>query len=324
MPSDDDKPQSRLSLPVFQEHRKSEWWELVDHDEAAAHWAKSRDAVAAAWEYHQKRDRPLEILAIHGSGRHPMRSCAHELSNSQMILEAGLAPVEHRSDTNIERVLLRELHIEHCNGCVSTSSAHCGWPCDCHPHDDMHGIYEQIIKCDVLLLSTGVNQSNMSSRLKAMLDRLVSADGGFARTELPIKDAEFRSRTVALGASHEFTYDQRMFGRAAAYFISSKDHDNQLDLLQGDTHPPAMAYGDFVAHQLLDSQRDYGFHHADDWYVVGSANPDVDYSYDKQHYSEDTQLHQRAQAVVQAAIDLAEQLRADPPEFDGGARVNRT
>jgi multimeric flavodoxin WrbA len=43
----------------------------------------------------------------------------------------------------------------------------------------MQELYPLVLKCDVMLCSTGVNQSAMSTRLKTFLDRLISLDGGF-------------------------------------------------------------------------------------------------------------------------------------------------
>jgi multimeric flavodoxin WrbA len=50
---------------------------------------------------------------------------------------------------------------------------------DCFPWDPMQELYPLVLKSDVMLCSTGVNQSAMSTRLKTFLDRLISLDGGF-------------------------------------------------------------------------------------------------------------------------------------------------
>jgi len=292
-----------------------EWYEHPDlKDLAPAEYAKrTRDVLAALDDYNRK-ERPLNILAVHGSGRHHTVGCAHETSNSQMLLERALDPYRDEG-YDIESVSLREYNISPCNGCVSTASALCGFPCDCFPFDPMQKLYPKVLRCDVLLCSTGVNQSAMSTRLKAFCDRLISLDGGFFRSEYTPKTTEFRNKAIHMSREGNFEYTQRMFGRVAAYFISSKDQNNPDDA--------EFDYMRKVAESLKKGFEDYGMDHADKWYAGHASSWDEDYSHDKNDLNENTGLHIEAQAVVGQAISLAEELRKNPPQPMMG-RMNRT
>lgn len=292
-----------------------EWYEHPDlKDLAPAEYAKRVDDVLEALRDYNRKDRPLNILAVHGSGRHPVVGCAREVSNSHMLLEKALDPYLGEG-YDIESVSLREYNISPCNGCVSTASAMCGFPCDCFPFDPMQKLYPKVLRCDVLLCSTGVNQSAMSTRLKAFCDRLISLDGGFFRTEYHPKTSEFRNRAIQVSRDGNFEYTQRMFGRVGAYFISSKDQNNPDD--------QDFDYIKSVAESLKKGFEDYGMFHANKWYAGNASKWDEDYSHDKRDLSENTDLHTEAQIVVGQSISLAKELRKKPPQPIMG-RMNRT
>lgn len=323
MAKNDDKG---LTLKQYYEWRRKDWYDLnVPWENVKAQHKLNIAAVDEAIRYHETKDRPLNILAVHGSGRHPKVSCALELSNSQLLLESGLdlALEELNPKPEVERLILREMFIEPCNNCVASCSAMCGFTCDCFPGDDMSTkAYPAVLRCDIMFMSTGVNQSMVSTRTKAFLDRLISVDGGYYRESesLEQKTSEFKQRMIKLSIDNP-VYDQRMFGRVAAYFISSKDQNN--------VHPDPLGYSqlsyeDLVVGSLKSSNGDYGFFHADPYYVLAAAEADEDYSYDKAHYDKQKGYHNQSKEVVLAAVALAKRLKENPPEFKGGGRVNRT
>lgn len=295
----------------------------MDHTEANSLWQKNLEACKRAVEYNLRKDRPLEILALFGTGRHTSLSPGAETGNSTLLLETGLSAVTKDPSAHIERVKLREYRIEPCNGCLSTASSLCGFPCDCYPDDPMHRLYPMVLKADVLLISTPVNQSAMSSMLKLFVDRLISLDGGYFVDSFTKKDYAHRAKMISLSRGKPVHYDQRMFGKVAAYFVTSKDQNNSMSVLQAKEHPPK-PYGQLVVDSLLDGFRDYGFYHSDQPSVIAAANPDEDYSYDKEFYSNDVKIQDEAREVVRKAVDLAKSLRENPPKWDGGARKNRT
>lgn len=292
-----------------------EWYEHPDLKELGpVEYSKNVKACLDALDRYNSKDRPLNILAVHGSGRHHTVGCAHETSNSELLLEKGLDPYRDEG-YDMESVHLREYNISPCNGCVSTASVHCGFPCDCFPMDPMQDLYPKVLRCDVLLLSTGVWQSTMSSRMKLFLDRLISLDGGFYRGEYKPKDTEFRAKAIQASRDGDFEYTQRMFGRVGAYFISSKDQNNPSDI--------EFDYIKTTAETLKMGQEAYGILHTEKWYCGHAAKWDEDYSHDKANLNENTALHKEAQNVVGRVIAYAEELKDNPPALIMG-RINRT
>lgn len=301
----------------WSELRSSDWYEHVSLAEATEQHAKNTEGVRAAVSDYQRKDRPLRILAIHGSGRTATTSAVEE-SNSKVLLRTGLEAVPDGME--VDEVELRTMAIEPCNGCYSTTSALCHFPCTCFPFDDMQQLYQKVLRSDVLLFSTGVNQSMVSTRLKAFIDRLISLDGGLflAPEQYAPKDEHFKRSCMALAASGDFAYSPRLVGRVCAYFITSKDQNNQMG--------PARQfdYRTLVTESLWSCFHDYGCVHADPWFCFAAAkHPQRDLQYDKADFNEQPKIHSRAKAVVNAAIRRAKQVRKDgyTPPVD---RVNRT
>ena len=316
-------------LPIFDyyEKKRTEWWDgPVDFESAQEQHRKNIEKIRQVLQWRTRQDRPLSILVAHGSGRHPVTSCAHEMSNSQMLLNRGvdLARKEFPDEIEVDEFVLRELFLEPCNNCVSTTSALCNFPCSCFPGDDMSTrIYPAMIKADVILLSTGVNQSMVSSRLKIFLDRLIAVDGGYFIEELPKKDSIWRAKMIQHSLDAP-VYDQRMFGKVAAYFVTSKDLKNTHQTGIPTDDKWYKGYDELVIGSLYSNGVDYGWFHADPFYVIAAADPDVEYGYDKNEY-DNKQLHEQSKDVVLAALRLAAEHRNDPPNFDGkGGRINRT
>src|SRR5206468_2353987 len=72
-----------------------------------------------------------------------------------------------------------------CKSCVSTAMPLCHWPCSCYPNysldqtgDWMNEIYPLWVAAHGILIVTPVNWYHVPGGLKAMMDRLVCADGG--------------------------------------------------------------------------------------------------------------------------------------------------
>ena len=276
----------------------------------------------------EKKDRPLYIAVFHGSGRHTTESCAHEIPNSQMLLERGLelAQADWKGrELEVESHVLREYFLEPCNGCYSTASAMCNFSCTCFPGDDITTkIYPAIMKADVMLWSTPVNQSMVSTRVKTVLDRLISLDGGYFIPELPIKDSKFRAASQKL-SQKDVRYDSRMFGKVAAYFITSKDFANPLE--ESAPYPKEFRgenYDTFTAGAIAHQGAEYGWFHADPWFAISTATHDRELQYDKDEYDGLKVDHEYAKMVVTAALDLGEKHIDKPPKLTSKGRVNRT
>lgn len=324
------KQTQKFSLEEFQKIKYGEWGQFVDFEEAReAHGQNIENCRKAADEYF-KEDRPLRILVVHGSGRSSNKSCAYELSNSMLFLRQSIERIKKDyGDIEFDEVPLRDYNIDPCNACVSTTSALCGFPCTCFPFDPMQKLYPKVIRSDILLCSTPVNQSVMSTRLKAFCDRLVSIDGGFfiTKEQFTVKDGEFKAKMMTISASTDFSYDQRMFGRVGAYFITSKDERNPYAKNMVNANPEEQ-WKDFgfispVAHSLKEGFEQYGFFHADNYYAVCVGDPDIDYMYDKDTSQQEPEEVEEGYKVIKDAIELAKKLKKSTPKFKAD-RFNRT
>jgi multimeric flavodoxin WrbA len=77
----------------------------------------------------------------------------------------------------------RQIHP--CKSCVATAMPLCHWPCSCYPNyslqqtdDWMNEIYPLWVGAHGIMIVTPVNWYGAPTGLKAMIDRLVCADGG--------------------------------------------------------------------------------------------------------------------------------------------------
>lgn len=318
-----------MKLKDFYNQKRKDWYlhDDVDMESAKEQFGRNIEALKHAEEWREQEGRPITICVMHGSGRHPTVSCANEMSSSEMLLERGLelAKAELDEEPIVWTYKLREMMLEPCNGCVSTASSLCNFPCSCFPGDDISTkIYPAVMAADILLLSTPVNQSMISTRLKTVIDRLVAIDGGYFIEKLPVKNQEWRDKMIQL-SQEQPVYDQRMFGRIAGYFVTSKDvantHQESAPYVPEFKH---LGYKEFVVGALAHQGTEYGWFHGDPFYVVAAADPDVEYSLDKDHYDQLNSSHEEAKDVVLAAIELARKFRDEPPKFTSAGRVNRT
>jgi multimeric flavodoxin WrbA len=318
-----------MELEQYKKIAYGAWYEHVSLAVAKKQHGENIKKCQDAIDYHNQQKRPTEILVLHGSQRSSFKSSAQELSNSQLLLNSAIEQFKGDLKYNLTEVRLRDYWISFCNGCYATSSALCGFPCNCFPLDPMQELYPLVLKCDVMLISTPVNQSAMSGMLKAFCDRLISLDGGFfvSEEQYAPKDADWRDKCIALGLklakNNDLHYDARMWGRVAAYFITSKDQENDMKTASRPDKPP-LNYIELVAWSLKDGFADYGFFHADPWYVGAAADPNQELCLDKSHFEKHEEYREKAAKVALAAVKLADKLRDDPPKFDGGARKNRT
>jgi len=150
--------------------------------------------------------------------------------------------------------------------------------CDCWPYDDMQDIYAQLTLADVILFSTPVNQFLPGSRLKMVLDRLISMDGGRFAPMYNVdgqtwKNSESKNAEQRVGMRGDFRYVQRLAGKVCAVFSTCKD------------------YGSYkVAYDILAGMNDYGCFIPPNS-VVSFHSPRVqrDTAYDKHDFLKDLQ-----------------------------------
>lgn len=157
--------------------------------ELSLDWLKARDDIAAAQARHDRPDLPKNVLIVNGAAR-TEHTCPGETSKSwrlvklaeQVLLESKLEV----SILDLSRLISEPgLHIHPCKTCVSTAMPLCHWPCSCYPNyalqqsgDWMNEIYPLWVRAHGILIITPVNWYQAPTGLKAMIDRLVCADGG--------------------------------------------------------------------------------------------------------------------------------------------------
>jgi multimeric flavodoxin WrbA len=152
-------------------------------------WLAAREAILAAQRRHDDTSETPRILLINGSSRSD-QTCPGEMSKSWRLVKIA-EPVFREMGFAVDILDLSRLtsefgkQIHPCKSCVSTSMALCHWPCSCYPNyalgqtdDWMNEIYPLWVAAHGIMIVTPVNWYHAPTGLKAMIDRLVCADGG--------------------------------------------------------------------------------------------------------------------------------------------------
>ncbi|UWU79454.1 flavodoxin family protein [Bradyrhizobium huanghuaihaiense] len=157
--------------------------------ELAVDWLNARSAVLEAQRRHDDARAPARVLIINGSARSE-HTCPGEMSKTwrmvkmaePVLIEMGFA-VDILDLSRLTSELGKNIHP--CKACVSTAMPLCHWPCSCYPNyalgqtsDWMNEIYPLWVAAHGILIVTPVNWYHVPAGLKAMMDRLVCADGG--------------------------------------------------------------------------------------------------------------------------------------------------
>jgi multimeric flavodoxin WrbA len=159
-----------------------------DYD-IASDWLVAREAILEAQRRHDDRGLRPRILLINGSPRSE-HTCPGEMSKTWRLVEQSEAVFEAMGFA-IDRLDLSRITSEFgrtihpCKACVATSMALCHWPCSCYPNyslgqtdDWMNEIYPLWVAAHGVMIVTPVHWYQAPTALKAMIDRLVCADGG--------------------------------------------------------------------------------------------------------------------------------------------------
>ena len=152
-------------------------------------WLAAREAIAQAQQRHANPAEPSRILLINGSARSE-HTCPGEMSKSWRLVELAQHTIEAKDFRTDVLDLSRTTSefgrtIHPCKSCVATAMPLCHWPCSCYPnyalgqvHDWMNEIYPLWVAAHGVMIVTPVNWYQAPGPLKAMMDRLVCADGG--------------------------------------------------------------------------------------------------------------------------------------------------
>jgi multimeric flavodoxin WrbA len=103
----------------------------------------------------------MKVIGVCGSPRK---------GNTEWMLRKLLEGVA-KSGVETELILLRELAIKGCDGCLSCEIGGAGRKGRCMIQDDMQGIYPKLLKADAWALGTPVYFELLSGMLKNFMDR---------------------------------------------------------------------------------------------------------------------------------------------------------
>jgi multimeric flavodoxin WrbA len=158
--------------------------------ELPVEWLAARAAIDAAQARQKNPASPSRILLVNGSMRSD-QSCPGEMSKTWQLLKLAEEVVHATTGFETEILDLSLLtsqygrNIHPCKACVSTAQPLCHWPCSCYPNfamgqvsDWMNDIYPMWAAAHGVMIVTPVNWYQAPAGLKAMIDRLVCADGG--------------------------------------------------------------------------------------------------------------------------------------------------
>ena len=142
--------------------------------EVSVDWLAARDAILAAQRRHDDASETPRILVINGSSRSE-HTCPGEMSKTWRLIklaeplfqEMGFA-VDILDLSRLTSEFGRQIHP--CKSCVSYSLG--------QTDDWMNEIYPKWVAAHGILIVTPVNWYHAPTGLKAMIDRLVCADGG--------------------------------------------------------------------------------------------------------------------------------------------------
>jgi multimeric flavodoxin WrbA len=157
--------------------------------EISVDWLAAREAVLTAQRRHDDASETPRILLINGSSRSE-HTCLGEMSKTWRLVKIA-EPVFQKTGFAVDILDLSRLtsefgkQIHPCKSCVATSMALCHWPCSCYPNyalgqtdDWMNEIYPLWVAAHGIMIVAPVNWYHAPTGLKAMIDRLVCADGG--------------------------------------------------------------------------------------------------------------------------------------------------
>jgi multimeric flavodoxin WrbA len=153
-------------------------------------WLKASEAIRRAERQQKSADARSRILLINGSMRSD-QTCPGEISKTWRLVELARKVIERERGFEAQVLDLSLLtsqfgrQILPCKACVSTAQPLCHWPCSCYPNhalgqvdDWMAEIYPMWAAAHGVMIVTPVNWYQAPSGLKAMIDRLVCANGG--------------------------------------------------------------------------------------------------------------------------------------------------
>jgi len=196
--------------------------------ELSVEWSEASRAIRQAERQQKSRSAKSRILLINGSARSD-HTCPGEMSKSFRLVQIARRVFARERDFEVELLDLSRLTSEYgrnihpCKACVSTAMPLCHWPCSCYPNhslgqqnDWMNEIYPMWVAAHGVMIVTPVNWYQVPGGFKAMIDRLVCADGGNPDpTSTGGKDAQ-KAKEIELNG---WDYPRHLAGRAFSMVV---------------------------------------------------------------------------------------------------------
>ena len=191
-------------------------------------WSEGSRAIKRAERLQKSKSSKSRILLINGSARSD-QTCPGEMSKSFRLAKIAQRVFARERDFEVELLDLSRLTSEYgrnihpCKACVSTAMPLCHWPCSCYPNhslgqdnDWVNEIYPMWVAAHGVMIVTPVNWYQVPGGLKAMIDRLVCADGGNPDpTSTGGKDAQ-KAKEIELKG---WDYPRHLAGRAFSVVV---------------------------------------------------------------------------------------------------------
>lgn len=186
-------------------------------------------------EFSKDRSKKKVVLIV-GSARSP-ECCPDEKSKTHKIAERLEKEFSDRVKFEVVDLSVKcdGINVQPCKGCVSTSSFHCHWPCDCYgkksdPKDLMHqqDVYKKLEECDGFFVLTPINWSSCTSVVKSFFDRLVcasltvTAEEADELMEGDIKDGK-KSRDLEKSGKYNGMLKNHLEGKRAGFFAHGNE-----------------------------------------------------------------------------------------------------
>lgn len=279
--------------------------------ELSTEWLEAKKRIDRAAEAHNDPQRPSRVLLINGSPRSE-HTCPSEMSKTYRLVEAAKAVISQHPDFVCDELDLSRLTSEYgrtihpCKACFSTSPALCHWPCSCYPnhslgqiHDWMNDIYPLWVAAHGIMIITPCHWYQAPTVLKAMMDRLVCADGGNpdpSATEG--KDAKLAKELELKGWSYPKHLQSRVFS-----IITNGDSEG-ADILRRSLDDWLSDMGLVAAGRLATIDRYIGYYRP-----YATSHQDLD---------EDRSLFQETANAASTLIEAVKQYRNGEREAGSG------
>jgi multimeric flavodoxin WrbA len=275
-------------------------------------WLDARARILDAQMRQSDPTAPSRVLLVSGSPRSD-QTCPGEVSKSTRIVKVARELLESSEGFECDVLDLSRTTAEYgctihpCKSCVSTAMPLCHWPCSCYPNhalaqnpDWMNDIYPRWVAAHGVMIVAPVQWHMAPSPLKAMMDRLVCADGGNPDpTTTSGKDPK-KAKALELAG---WPYPKHLAGRGFAVVV------------HGDVSG-ADALRDALVEWLSTMGLVQAGHHGALARYVGYMRP---YATSHDDYDADEALHEEVKHVARALVATVQALRRGiMPPLDQG------